>query len=461
MLKNVILIEPRYKAKYPPLGLMKISTYFKQKGFNVEFSKGIPEITLFDAAKEYDIVCVSTLFTYDYDIVIKTINEAKALLKKDGRMFVGGNMATVMHDDVFRDTGIKPVLGILDKPKMLGFDDGIVIDDLVADYSIIPDCPKDVAYTSATKGCEKDCSFCIVKKIEPKYIDYKKILVPDNIKSLIMLDNNVLASKRFEEIARDIKNVGAKTVDFNQGIDYKLATKKNMSLLKDMGVKTVRFSIDDCESFEKYERAVKISIECGFKLFVTSMLYNFNDKPSDLYRRLKINSEIGQKHNISVNSFPMKYIPLTAKDRKHIGKHWNKKFIRSIQGMLCSARGLVSGKSNFFNHMWGNSEEEFLEILWMPFDMIVYRRKYSEKLRSEFPSIKKYHDENDLISEFLEKYRTLDNERVNKLHEIVSVLKYDDIGDSKIDDLLRYYRLNTPSYEIPWSKSYRGSVDRC
>lgn len=38
--QKVLLIEPNYKNKYPPIGLMKISTYHKQLGYEVVFYKG-------------------------------------------------------------------------------------------------------------------------------------------------------------------------------------------------------------------------------------------------------------------------------------------------------------------------------------------------------------------------------------------------------------------------------------
>ena len=40
MKRNILLIEPNYKNKFPPIGLMKLATYFRLRGDNVVFYKG-------------------------------------------------------------------------------------------------------------------------------------------------------------------------------------------------------------------------------------------------------------------------------------------------------------------------------------------------------------------------------------------------------------------------------------
>ena len=44
-----------------------------------------------------------------------------------------------------------------------------------------------------------------------------------------------------------------------------------------------------------------MSAEVGIKDFSNYLLYNFNDQPIDLYKRLRINVELCDELNITVN----------------------------------------------------------------------------------------------------------------------------------------------------------------
>ena len=67
-----------------------------------------------------------------------------------------------------------------------------------------------------TRGCVNKCSFCAVPKLEPQYCDYielKKRIEHTNKrfgarKDLLLLDNNVLASKCYDQIIDEIKDCG-------------------------------------------------------------------------------------------------------------------------------------------------------------------------------------------------------------------------------------------------------------
>ena len=40
MNRKVLLVEPNYNNKYPPMGLMKLATYYRMQGDDVRFFKG-------------------------------------------------------------------------------------------------------------------------------------------------------------------------------------------------------------------------------------------------------------------------------------------------------------------------------------------------------------------------------------------------------------------------------------
>ena len=63
--KNILLIEPSYKNKYPPLGLMKIASYHGPEGKkdNITFIKGEDKSVL---NKAWDRIYITTLFSFEW-----------------------------------------------------------------------------------------------------------------------------------------------------------------------------------------------------------------------------------------------------------------------------------------------------------------------------------------------------------------------------------------------------------
>ena len=64
--RDILLIEPGYPNKYPPLGLMKLATYHGSfgRGDRVTFVKGEDKEVLNQA---WDRVYVTTLFTFEWE----------------------------------------------------------------------------------------------------------------------------------------------------------------------------------------------------------------------------------------------------------------------------------------------------------------------------------------------------------------------------------------------------------
>lgn len=142
-------------------------------------------------------------------------------------------------------------------------------------------------------------------------------------------------------------------------------------------IRPVRIAFDHWELHDVYERAVRTAVEAGHTSLSNYVLYNYKDKPVELYRRLKLNVDLCEELNISIYSFPMKYHPIEDPDyfsnRDYIGENWNRKFIRTIQAVLNSTKGKVGKGYSFFCKAFGSDEEEFMKLLYMPEAMIIYR----------------------------------------------------------------------------------------
>lgn len=177
-------------------------------------------------------------------------------------------------------------------------------------------------------------------------------------------------------------SVKRRYVDFNQGVDARLFTEQKARLLASIAIKPLRIAFDDIKTRPAYERAINWSAQAGIKDFSNYLLYNFRDKPIDLYRRLLINVLLCDELNVNIYSFPMKYHPLRkgketdtdySHNRDYIGIHWNRKYVRAIQAILNSTKGKVGRGQSFFFEAFGHSEDEFLELLEMPETFIIYR----------------------------------------------------------------------------------------
>ena len=104
---NILLIEPDYKCKQPPLGLMKISFFHKNILHDyVRFTKGkLPEAL---SGTKWDRVYVTSLFTFEWKVTIEAIEYAKTLVDSTDKIVVGGIAATMLPEQIYEETGSSP-----------------------------------------------------------------------------------------------------------------------------------------------------------------------------------------------------------------------------------------------------------------------------------------------------------------------------------------------------------------
>jgi hypothetical protein len=395
-MRRILLVEPDYRNKYPPLGLMKISTYHKTKGDYVEFTKGCLSSV---RAKGWDRIYVSTLFTFHWKKTIETIAYYAKGVASPGDVFVGGVMATLLAREVRRDTNATVIEGLIDAPGILDKNDHRIVDHLIPDYSILdeikPGYELNNAYLGyATRGCPNRCAFCAVSTIEPKFTHYLPIKrqvrgieeVYGPKKDLILLDNNVLASRKFERIIHDLIDLGfqkgamygrrRRMLDFNQGVDGRLLNKQKMRLLARTAIFPLRIAFDHVALKDEYVKCVRMANDFEIPRISSYVLYNYTDTPQDFYERLRVSVELNQELGTHIYSFPMKYIPLDAKDRSFVGRHWSRKLIRGVQCILLATRGKVGTNLGFFEAAFGADTKQFLKIAVMPERYIIYREHH-------------------------------------------------------------------------------------
>lgn len=582
MKRNVLLLEPNYKNKFPPIGLMKLATYFRLRGDNVVFYKGdlkeflinditsdcVERLSQMDSSinwklrsdkiatyikyrkkadfdririedsdyailiapwidyyknyyhkKEYlkhpkwDWIAVTTLFTFYWNITIETILFAKGLVKDVKNLMVGGVLASIQPKEIENATGIKPHCGTLHTPyKDIDNDNPYVIDELPLDYSILEEIDYEYVdgrafFSYATRGCIRHCPFCAVPILEPffqpylplkKRIERTRRLFGDQ-RNLLLMDNNVLASKDLSKIIDDIRSCGfvpgakyvepnqyelairnlrlglndrgyirkcwkllkeindmkrlndeerlhiyqlreengllspitctkealirtynvfapyfekryanqkgrSRYVDFNQGVDARLFTEDIVLLLSQIPIRPLRIAFDDIKTEKAYTKALKMSVRYGIKDFSNYLLYNFKDKPIDLYHRMRVNVDLCEELNISIYSFPMKYHPIRGEnshDRDYIGEYWNRKYIRAVQAILNATKGKVGRGISFFEKAFGKDEDEFMELLIMPETFLLFRfffehLGYTEEWRKAMQQLSE-NEKNDLM----------------------------------------------------------------
>lgn len=453
--KNILLIEPGYKNKYPPLGLMKIAQYHgpQGKGDRVRFIKGEDRSVLTQA---WDRIYVTTLFSFEYPKIAQTINFALDVANGQAdKVFVGGIAASLMHERFLKERrwhGVRFIKGLLSEPPAVALeldefseelyaDDihGRPIEDLVPDYSILEQVDynypvRDAYFAYTSRGCIRKCHFCGVPKLEGGQRDTESLtalvqaidVLYGPKKDLILMDNNVVASPRFKEIIAEIRDLGftpgaklqrdgmrvpvQRRVDFNQGVDARILCKDPMYLreLATICLKPLRIAFDHLGVKKPYEQAVRYAAEFGLTELSNYMLYNFHDDPADLFERMRLNVSLNEELGVRIWSFPMRYQPTDRPDRGHIGNRWTRYQLRSMQIILQATHGIVSGEPTFFKRAFGDTFDDYERILALPHDFI-FNRDWYERL-----------DPQERLASYRAEYVRLDGYDRRELMELLS-----------------------------------------
>ena len=211
-------------SKYHNLALMKLSTWHKQKGDETELYSPL-------FLKTYDRIYISKIFTKF------NINECyipENFYRAGGSGF---NLETKLPREIEH---IMPDYSLYNLNYSLGF---------------------------TTRGCIRNCKFCIVLKKEGKIKEHAEVEEFLNPKSnvVVLLDNNFLALPSHIKKLQKYIDKGWR-MDFNQGLDARLINKENAKLLAKIKYKEmIRFAWDNIKDETEIIKGLKLIIKAGIR----------------------------------------------------------------------------------------------------------------------------------------------------------------------------------------------------
>lgn len=259
---RVLLVD--IDSKMPNLALMKISAFHKRRGDEVGFDVSDPDLV--------------------YASVILRKNRWKAdalrFLYPDASICIGGpgyDLTTVLPPEI---EFIKPDYDLYDCDFALGF---------------------------TTRGCNRNCSFCIVPKKEGafKRWQHPSEFYDERFDKIVFLDNNILLDKEwFFEVMRFCSELDL-SYWFTQGLDIRLLDESVAKTLREVKhFKTINFAWDFVEMEPIIREKIRLLADVGFDLRREIMFYVYLHSDADFDSakyRCKVLKELGTNAFVMFN----------------------------------------------------------------------------------------------------------------------------------------------------------------
>jgi hypothetical protein len=334
--KHIVLVEPKYRTRFPPLGLLKISAYHKKRGDTTEllrwsrgdkFPKSSP-----------DLIYVTSLYTWAWREVHRTVKYYKSWFP-DVPVWLGGLYPSLKSKDAELSGADHIHEGLFEE-----------VEDLLPDYDLVPEWDGSIVFSS--RGCTHRCPYCAVWRLEGdiSFVKYsiKKLIWPGHEKKpgccnkrhhtrVIFFDNNILASPGWKSVFEEILELKLK-VDFNQGLDARLVTDEVADLISRMRLDSfVRLAYDYSRMRPYVGKAIERLRSHGVRgrNIMVYALFNFRDSPEDFLERVRDILHWGAV------CYPMRYVPNYASEKNgYIGPKWDRKRLDMVQ----KARRVIGGR---------------------------------------------------------------------------------------------------------------------
>lgn len=275
-------IEHFKKKTFPNYALMKISAYHKAVGDTVEW---------WNPLYQYDLVYSSKIFDF------------------------------TPIDPYLPENAIRGGTGYRDLP--LNRELPPEIDGMFPDYSIYPDCDYAIGYL--TRGCIRNCRWCIVPKKEGKIRPYRhwRSIVRTDTDKLVLMDNNILACEHGIQELIGLIGSGYR-IDINQGMDARLVNDTIADILSQLKwIRFIRFSCDQKSQIEPVRHTIELLGKYGVRpyriyiyLLVTEDIQDAADrvealkkyKGINLYAQAERNERLGIIPNAAQLEFQQRYV---------------------------------------------------------------------------------------------------------------------------------------------------------
>jgi len=284
---KILLVEPNFpippKSKYfklfMPIGLLKLASYYRKKGYKVKLVKGNVRVRNFNPDK----IMITSLFTYWSKYVKDCVQFYKKLFPR-AKVIVGGIYASLMPEHCKEYTGCDEVF--------VGIHKSAERCKPAYDLLFNPHPPYQIIHTS--RGCIRRCSFCGAWKIE-KEITFKKSIKKEICSNkLIFFDNNLLANPYIKNILNEIAALkwNGKVIRCEAicGIDYRILLKdpELAELLKKARFENIRIAWDwHFNKWKEIEKALELLKSVGYRsrdIFVF-MIYNWEIPFKEMERK--------------------------------------------------------------------------------------------------------------------------------------------------------------------------------
>lgn len=156
-----------------------------------------------------------------------------------------------------------------------------------------------INYGFTTRGCIRNCYFCIVPQKEGKVRIEGDIydIWDGKSKELVIMDNNILAlPKHFKHICAQLRKEKLR-VDFNQGLDHRLLTEDLYKELKSLRhIHEIRFAYDDIKYKPTVLKALALIKKYRKRDWETRWYIYISEKDTfdTVYKRMKLLQEYKQ-----------------------------------------------------------------------------------------------------------------------------------------------------------------------